>query len=1014
MCRAVAAMEGDTVNTTTRILGFLGLCLVGLLVGPLAGRGQEKPPLQLPEVVVVGQEARVVQEGKAPIQPQTVPIGLRGDLEAGKLAYLTLPETGDLAGPAAENPGCLLFPRLQGARDEVLYRRGIDRFNDGRYGEAVELFTRLLETYQTSPYRGAAAFWTGEALYRQNDAKAALPWYEEVATRYQREPLRDYALFRLAQLHLEREDHAQAASYLQDLLVMYPASPTIEPALYLFGESAFRLGQYQRAMEVLGSFLQRYPRSALRERAELWRAESLYQLQRYREALLAYQGFLERYPRGTLRREARYGLAWALLKLDAFQDARQIFQELARQYQDAHYDEAVYYAAFAHAIGDGKLPEAEEQWERLVQRYPQGRLLPIALGKLAWAYFSRRNYDAALVRYQQLAHQQQAPERLRDVAQYMLGECFYQQGNYAEAAETFRQIRAEASGALLEKATLRLGLAQYHLEDYAQAVQVLQAFVRRYAASPYRDAALFWLAEAHFRQEDYAAALEAYERVPPGSRLSDYALYGKGWVRLRQHQWRRAIEVFQHLVAQAPQTPPGADAVYRLAESYQNLGQYEQARQHYDRYLRAHPNGPQAPLAQLQVALLALQADRFQDAVQALRHVQKQFAGTEQAGEAQYWLGMAYFRRQQYAQARAVLQQLANVAPEHPRAAAALLRVADAYYNENRFRDSLIAYRKVSILHPESPLVVDAQYGTILSYYRLRKYPQFLREARAFLRHFAQHPLSVALLMQMAEYHQEHQHYDEAIQTYTRLVRQHPRNDLATQALLRLGELYMTTGRPQRAAEAYERLLRDGQAGDLRPQVLFAQAQAYEQLGQADAAVQRYTQLVQRYPEHALVVRGLYQAGKVLLAQQRYREAQQRFETIVRRYPDESLRFASLLQLGRIQLRLDRPQEAISLFRQVQEAPDPRLAAQAYFQLGEAYSQAGDLQQGIKAYLRVSYLYPDEEEAVVQALRQAARNYVALGNCAEARAVYGKLLERLDDAGQTREIQQERRRGACQ
>ena len=70
------------------------LWLVGLWVALAGGHqdlgwGQEKPSIQLPEVVIVGQEERAVQEEKAPIQPDTVPIGLKGDIEAGRIAQPT-------------------------------------------------------------------------------------------------------------------------------------------------------------------------------------------------------------------------------------------------------------------------------------------------------------------------------------------------------------------------------------------------------------------------------------------------------------------------------------------------------------------------------------------------------------------------------------------------------------------------------------------------------------------------------------------------------------------------------------------------------------------------------------------------------------------------------------------------------------------------------------------------------------------------------------------------------------
>jgi hypothetical protein len=86
------------------------LWLVGLCMAIIAGQqdrawGQEKPPIQLPEVVIVGQEERAVQEEKAPIQPDTVPIGLKGDIEAGRIAQIVPPVTGDFAGMSGSIDG---------------------------------------------------------------------------------------------------------------------------------------------------------------------------------------------------------------------------------------------------------------------------------------------------------------------------------------------------------------------------------------------------------------------------------------------------------------------------------------------------------------------------------------------------------------------------------------------------------------------------------------------------------------------------------------------------------------------------------------------------------------------------------------------------------------------------------------------------------------------------------------------------------------------------------------------
>ena len=107
------------MGKTRCVLWLTGLLMLSSVAMPGLGTGQEKPPIELPEVVIIGQEERIIQEEKDPIRPHTIPIGLKGEVEAGKIARLAPPTTeGGFAGPAAENSGCLLFPRVQGAQDE--------------------------------------------------------------------------------------------------------------------------------------------------------------------------------------------------------------------------------------------------------------------------------------------------------------------------------------------------------------------------------------------------------------------------------------------------------------------------------------------------------------------------------------------------------------------------------------------------------------------------------------------------------------------------------------------------------------------------------------------------------------------------------------------------------------------------------------------------------------------------------------------------------------------------------
>jgi TolA-binding protein len=300
------------------------------------------------------------------------------------------------------------------------------------------------------------------------------------------------------------------------------------------------------------------------------------------------------------------------------------------------------------------------------------------------------------------------------------------------------------------------------------------------------------------------------------------------------------------------------------------------------------------------------------------------------------------------------------------------------------------------------------------SYYQLEEYPQFLYEAKAFVRDFPTHSLSESLLLQMAEYYQKDGQLQAAIDTYTYVARQYADRSLADKARFRLGELYLATAQPKEAIATFTEVIEQGHDDGLKPDALFGRAKSYQAMGSWAEAAASYQRITEAYPDSPVAAQGLFQAGLMWQKQGDNKRARQQFETVIKRYPQSPIRYDTWLQLGKTHLALKAPQAALNAFSEASKAPDKTLASQAVWQSGQAYSAAGDLQKGINAYLRVAYLYPEDKTLVPQALREAARNYMALHKCPEALKVYEKFQQQEVSAQQKQSMVEELARGGCQ
>lgn len=104
--------------------------------------------------------------------------------------------------------------------------------------------------------------------------------------------------------------------------------------------------------------------------------------------------------------------------------------------------------------------------------------------------------------------------------------------------------------------------------NHAFAITGFGHFIERYPRHSYADNALYWLAEAHYDQRDYQAALERFVRVerdyPRGNKVPD-ALLKSAFCHIALGDNARARAVLTQLIERYPRSKPAALAADRLA-----------------------------------------------------------------------------------------------------------------------------------------------------------------------------------------------------------------------------------------------------------------------------------------------------------------------------------------------------------------------------------------------------------------------------------------------------------------
>jgi tol-pal system protein YbgF len=990
-----------------RRIGLMVLCVGVALAcpGEIWGGEEEKQPLKLPEVVILGQDISVLKEAKERLMPQELTHTLKEiPAEARENIDLSALEQAGKTAPQVSSPGCLFGNPVTGSiaraflGDEAQYKVGLYRYQTGDYQGAIDAFSRLPQEYPQSPFRGSAYYWEGQSYYQLGRYDKALAAYEQVIQRFPGERLRDYALLSAADVHLRTQRSGDAIALLRELMTQYPTSPTKTLARRYLADALFHAGAYAEAADAYGQLAQARDGESEKPNALFWRAESFFQLGEFGRAEQGYRELLQAYPRHPRQEEALYGLGWAQLNEQKYRSALDTFQQLGRAFPRTRFQESLYYARVKGYLGLRQMPAAQDTHRQLAREFPQGKWLGAATLEFARAAYEAGDYATAASLTKQLADSTKS-SAMAPIALVLQGDLLYREGKFTEAIEAYR--RAERAGlpdALLETTLMKRALAFYQRRDFANAAADLDRLLRQFPTSANAAEAAFWLGESRFYNRQYRQALLAYLQVPQDNPRYPDALYGRGWVYYQGSDWLKAAPEFEQVVQRYPEAAIRPEALYRLGEVQFNLKNFDKAIATYQQVLREYPQENLASNARFRIGWVHYKAGYSSQAIRELSELVRKHPDHSIAAEAHYWLGMAYLSDKQLDEARAQFERVLAQWPSSDVSSQAVLRLGDTFYNQGKFAQAVDAYARLTTPGTADVHTSDAEYGIILSLYQLRRLNEYTTRARAFIARYPTNPLSVTVLYQLAELYEAENRPKLALDTLQEVISRFDRSELVESAHLRRAEIFARQGDWPASLTEAQQAQAVARSDIVKSDALYAVARAQQELKLYPAAAESYRRLVQEYPKSRFVAPSLRGMAQSLTQAGRKAEAKQVWQDLLQRAPKDASAAEVSVELGLLLQGDGEHRKAIEQFGRAVSQGTPEVAARAQYEIGRTYTQLKNYQQGTVELLKVAYLYPQQQRWVQRALFEAAANYEQERKWQEALAIYQKIVKEVAQA----------------
>ncbi len=591
------------------------------------------------------------------------------------------------------------------------------------------------------------------------------------------------------------------------------------------------------AEALLAAFLKKYPNTIHANRVHLELGNMYQKQQEYGKSLAQYRMVNPETLSGTARNEFFFNRGYASFAQGDYGDAARDFDRVGN---DRTYGaSATYYKAYMAYLND-RYAEARQGFASLTDDRNYAPIIPFYLLHLD---FKEGNY-AAVVRDAPGVWKQATDDRKAEILR-MTGESYYHLKNYAQAIQ-YLEAYATLHPDLSREERYMIGYAAYMTGDFSKAIDYLGKVA--VGEDLLAQNAAYHIGSAALRMGDKQRAKQAFSlamRIDADKGVREEAMFnfGKLQYELGNGMFNETIDVLTDYVREFPDSPHADEARGYLLAAYMNTKNYGAA---YDALIRI-----KNPDNEMKAALQKIT----------------------------YFRGLEYFMEGDYAKAQEMLDQAAANRYNPKYTALTKFWQAENHYRQREYARAVPLYQDYIVLSPKGERENTlANYNLGYCYFNLKNLP----EAQVWFSRF--------------------------------LSLYRPDDAVKADAYNRLGDVHFAEKRYTQAIENYDRAIRLGtEAGD------YARYQRAIALGLTQGTAQKIEAL------QAIVRRGnsdyaddaLYELGSTYTRGEQFDRAATTLKSFIAKYPDSPRHADALSDLGLIYQNMGNNAEALKYYKAV-------------------------------------------------------------------------------------------------
>lgn len=621
--------------------------------------------------------------------------------------------------------------------------------------------------------------------------------------------------------------------------------------------------------------------------------------------------------------------------------------------------ESMYYEAVA-ALASGREERSVELLNRFQRRYPihplayQARL---ALGKY---FYETEDFERSIETFEQVL-EDEPPAETSARALYWMAESALQLGRLDDALRYFQQAADDyretdtAPGALYAMA-----YAQVEADRYEDAARSFEVLANRYPDSNIARNIGLALAEVYYELGQYQRVVDEIKRRLPN--LSPEAaergtfLLAESYNQLGDHE--NAIIEYRRFTEGNPTSPYHRRAIYGLAWNYYFQNSYEWAAEQFE-LVRRNADDDLAKRATYYEAVNRKLLRQGRLAATLLETFMERWPNHELADRALHELALTYYELRMWDEANLAFDRLAREYPDSDVRGDAVYMRGATQVALGDFDDALRSFNQAIELDAAPPeLRAEVEFQKAWLLYRNGRFEESAPGFLELYRQDTQGHYAADALFWAAESHYQTNELGTAERLFEQYIGTYEGGKHVDAAHYALGWVYFRQGRYRQAADEFNRFLNAYRSTDqsvpYRTDALLRLADSYYALKRYPEAISAYARVAAEGESYAV-----YQMGQAYTNMGDAFQAITTFSELVSEYPDSEWRDEAEYQLAYLYFLNQDYGQAVQRYESLIRAqPNSPLAAKAQYSIGDALYNAGRLNEAVQAYRTVLERYP--------------------------------------------------------